>query len=117
MDLDWRMMASGVSKFPAKDHGEVFDGRARRQRREKRQTADDPDHPDQQADEQPAVGGESASRAWPGLLPTGEPAIAKAGMMTRKRPISMPMPRVMLYQGVLPLSPPKADPLLAAPEV
>ena len=43
--------------------------------------------------------------------------MASAGMITRKRPISMAMPIVMLYQGVLPVSPPKAEPLLAAADV
>ena len=43
--------------------------------------------------------------------------MASAGMMTRKRPISIAMPSVRLYQGVLPVSPPKAEPLFAAAEV
>src|SRR6185436_5461225 len=42
------------------------------------------------------------------------PAIASGGMIMKKRPNSIVRPRVVLYQFVLPLMPPKADPLFAA---
>ena len=97
---------------------EVLDDRSERQRREEGQAADDQDHADQQADEQRRHGsGNVPSEAGTVFFAASEPAIASAGTMTMKRPISMAMPSVMLYQGVLPESPPKAEPLLAAAEV
>ena len=41
-----------------------------------------------------------------------DPAMAMMGTIIRKRPKSMAMPRVVLYQGVLALRPAKALPLL-----
>ena len=43
--------------------------------------------------------------------------MASAGTMMRKRPVSIAIPSVTLYQGVLPVRPPKAEPLFAAAEV
>src|SRR5581483_2024389 len=43
------------------------------------------------------------------------PAMARAGMMNRNLAISMSIPRVRLYQGVLALIPANALPLLPAP--
>src|ERR1700732_2276553 len=45
------------------------------------------------------------------------PAIARAGIMKKNLAISMSMPIVRLYQGVLALIPAKALPLLPAPLV
>src|SRR5215510_13697252 len=45
------------------------------------------------------------------------PAIARAGIMKRNLAISMSIPRVKLYQGVLALIPAKALPLFPAPLV
>src|SRR5437588_5890980 len=45
------------------------------------------------------------------------PAMASAGIMNRNLPISISIPRVRLYQGVLALSPAKALPLFPAPLV
>src|SRR5262245_17055122 len=47
-----------------------------------------------------------------GCLRAKEPAMARAGTMSRKRPTSMQSPRVVLYQSVLPARPPNAEPLL-----
>src|SRR6516165_8603470 len=43
------------------------------------------------------------------------PAIARAGMIKKNRAISMSMPSVRLYQGVLALMPANALPLFPAP--
>src|SRR5581483_12263237 len=48
------------------------------------------------------------------FLPAKEPAIASTGTIIKKRPISIARPTVTLYQGVLALSPAKAEPLLPA---
>ena len=40
-----------------------------------------------------------------------------AGMIIQKRPTSIAMAPVMLYKSVLPVRPPKAEPLLAVCEV
>src|SRR5262245_54944451 len=42
------------------------------------------------------------------------PAIARGGMIMKNRPKSIVSPSVVLYQSVLKLMPPNADPLLAA---
>src|SRR5882724_3723474 len=55
----------------------------------------------------PAEGGTACLRAR-------FPAIASIGMIMKNRPISVFPPRLMLYQEVLPLKPPNADPLFAA---
>src|SRR6185437_3907576 len=44
------------------------------------------------------------------------PAIASMGMIIRQRPISVLIPSAALYQNVLPLRPPKAEPLFPAVE-
>ncbi len=46
-----------------------------------------------------------------------EPAIAMIGMIMRKRPISMAMPSVVLYQGVFAVSPANALPLFPVAEL
>src|SRR5581483_9132681 len=51
-----------------------------------------------------------------GCLRPSEPAMARAGTIRKKRPIKKQMPSVVLNQGVLPLSPAKADPLLLEPD-
>ena len=43
--------------------------------------------------------------------------MTSAGMMMRKRPVSIAIPSVTLYQGVFPVGPAKAEPLFAAAEV
>ena len=43
--------------------------------------------------------------------------MASAGMMTKKRPTSIVMPSVTLYQSVFAERLAKAEPLLAVPEV
>src|SRR5208337_1974622 len=50
------------------------------------------------------------------FLPARLPAMASMGMIIRNRPINMSNPIVVLYQSVLAFSPPKAEPLLPAPE-
>ena len=45
------------------------------------------------------------------------PAMASAGTIIQKRPMSMSRPSVTLYQGVFALMPAKAEPLLPAPLV
>src|ERR1700677_4420927 len=44
------------------------------------------------------------------------PAIASIGMIMKNRPSSMSKPILVSYHGVLTVSPPKAEPLLPAPE-
>jgi hypothetical protein len=76
------------------------------------------DHDDDDAGEQPGeerrAGGEGAGT---GCLRASEPAMARAGTMSRNRPMSIDAPSVVLYQSVLPVRPPKAEPLLLAAEV
>ena len=43
--------------------------------------------------------------------------MARAGTISRNRPISIESPSVVLYQSVLPVRPPKALPLLLPAEV
>ena len=81
------------------------------------QRADDDHGAHQQADEQRAVGGESAAGDRHLLLAARLPAAASSGIRNRKRPISMARPRVRLYQGVLALRPANALPLLPVPLV
>ena len=50
-------------------------------------------------------------------LRTSDPAMASTGMIRKKRPISIERPSVVLYQSVLPVSPPNAEPLLLPAEV
>jgi hypothetical protein len=45
------------------------------------------------------------------------PAMASMGMIMKKRPTSMVIAPTVLYQGVFPFRPPKAEPLLPAMEV
>src|SRR5208283_1867278 len=45
------------------------------------------------------------------------PAIARIGMIMKNRPRSMATPKLELYQSVLVLSPPKAEPLLPTDDV
>ena len=49
-------------------------------------------------------------------LRPSRPANASVGMMRKKRPNSVAMPSVVLYHWVLPVRPPKAEPLLLAVE-
>ena len=58
------------------------------------------------------MGREGARRDGTVFLAASEPAIASIGTIIRKRPISIARPSVVLYQGVLALSPAKAEPLL-----
>src|SRR6478736_983434 len=58
----------------------------------------------------PAVAGTDCLRA-------SEPAIASTGTIRMKRPKSIVRPSVVLYQSVLPVRPPKAEPLLFAADV
>ena len=43
--------------------------------------------------------------------------MASAGTIRKNRPTSIDRPRVVLYQSVAPVSPPKAEPLLLPAEV
>ena len=52
--------------------------------------------------------------AGTGCLRASEPAMARAGTISRNRPTSIERPSVVLYQSVLPVRPPKAEPLLFA---
>src|SRR5208282_188588 len=45
------------------------------------------------------------------------PAIASMGMIMKNRPTSIVNPPAVLYQGVLPLMPPNAEPLFPADDV
>src|SRR5262249_53945589 len=45
------------------------------------------------------------------------PATASIGVITKKRPMSIAKPRVVLYQGVFAPRPANADPLFPVPEV
>src|ERR1019366_7513983 len=75
-----------------------------------------------------AFGGLSANTLWYNttmgfdmligrfLMMIPMPAIASIGIIIRNRPINMSNPMVVLYQSVLALSPPNAEPLLPAPE-
>ena len=74
----------------------MLDHRAERERREESEPADDQDHADEQADEQAAIGREGADDAGTVFLAASEPAIAIAGMITKKRPTSIAMPPVRL---------------------
>ena len=55
--------------------------------------------------------------AGTGCLRASDPAMASTGTISRKRPPSIARPSVVLYQSVLPVSPPKAEPLLFAADV
>ena len=57
----------------------------------------------------PALGGTVCLRA-------SEPAMASTGTIRKNLPASIASAPVVLYQSVLPVSPPKADPLLLACE-
>jgi len=46
-----------------------------------------------------------------------EQSMASAGTIRKKRPTSIESPRVVLNQSVLPVSPPKAEPLLLLADV
>ena len=58
----------------------------------------------------PADGGIACLRA-------SEPAMARAGTISKNRPTSIERPSVVLYQSVAPVRPPKAEPLLLPAEV
>ena len=51
------------------------------------------------------------------FLPARLPAMANIGIIMKNRPRSMVTPMVVSYHGVFAVNPPKADPLLPAPEV
>src|SRR5215813_11921674 len=51
------------------------------------------------------------------FFPARLPAIASMGMIIRNRPASVVRPMVVSYHGVFTVKPPKAEPLLPAPEV
>ena len=67
---------------------------------------------DEEAGEERRPGGEGPGGGGTGCLRASDPARASTGTMSRKRPPSMASPSVVLYQSVLPVSPPKAEPLL-----
>ena len=50
-------------------------------------------------------------------LRASEPAMASTGMMRKKRPTSIAMPRVVSIQSVAAVMPAKAEPLLLAADV
>ena len=61
--------------------------------------------------------GKVPAEAGTGCLRASEPAMASAGTISTKRPISIDSPSVVLYQSVLPVRPAKAEPLLLPAEV
>ena len=61
--------------------------------------------------------GNVPAEAGTGCLRASEPAMASTAIMRKNRPTSMQMPSVVLYQSVLPVRPPKAEPLLLAADV
>src|SRR5439155_4651535 len=63
-----------------------------------------------------AVGNVPAD-AGTGCLRPSEPAIASTGIIRKKRPTSIAIAPVALYQSVFPVRPPNAEPLLLACEV
>src|SRR6267378_3051254 len=63
-----------------------------------------------------AVGNVPADAGTAFLRPS-EPAIASAGIIRKKRPTSIATAPVVLYQRVLPVRPPNAEPLLLACEL
>ena len=65
----------------------------------------------------PPVVGKVPEDAGTVFFAASEPAIAMAGMIIQKRPTSMAMAPVTLYQSVLPLRPAKAEPLLPVCDV
>ncbi len=85
---------------------EVLDDRPEAERGEERQRADDQHDADEQPGEQRAVrwGTCRDPRARPSC-PASSRAIASAGMIIRKRPISIVIPSVVFHQGVFASSP------------
>ena len=61
--------------------------------------------------------GNVPAEAGTGCFRAREPAMASAGTISRNRPTSIARPSVVLYQSVLPVRPPNAEPLLFAAEV
>ena len=97
-------------------HGEMLDDRPERERREEREAADDEDHADEQTDEQAAMGREVPAEAGTVFLATSEPATPSSA----RSQVAADQHRdaaVVLYQSVLPVRPPKAEPLLAVCDV
>ena len=97
-------------------HEEMFHNRAERQRGQKIQRSDQ-QHSAEQNDKRAAGHRKSSGARWRIFLRASEPASAMIGIIIRKRPISMAMPSVVLYQGVLALRPAKALPLFPVPEL
>ena len=91
---------------------QVLDDGAEGERPGSRSADDDDHHAGQQPGEQRRVGRERAGRRRHGLLAGQAPAMASAGTISRNRPASIASPRVVLYQSVLPVRPPNAEPLL-----
>ena len=84
---------------------EMLDDRAERERREKVQRADQQHRAEQQHHERAAGNRECARAGGTSFFCASEPASAMIGMIIRKRPKSMAMPSVVLYQGVLVVRP------------
>ena len=78
----------------------MFEDRAQRERREERQAGDDDDDADDEEAEQGVFVGIVPAVAGTFGLAASEPPIASAGMMVKKRPISIEMPCVVVYHWV-----------------
>ena len=109
--------SGGVVHGGVSSEAQLLDDGAEGEDGEVGQADDDQDDADEQAGEQRRAGGERAGRGGAGCLRASEPAMASAGTMSRKRPTSIDRPSVVLYQSVLPVRPPKAEPLLLPAEV
>ncbi len=106
--LEWGLGAHGRRRRSVLQP-EVLDDGSEGHDGEVRQSDDDQHDAGEQPGEQRRARRERARRRRDGCLRASEPAIASTGTMRRNRPTSIAMPRVVLYQSVLPVRPPKAD--------
>ena len=95
----------------------MLQNRPQTQRREERQRADDHDNARQQHRKQRLSTGNVPSDGGAIFLVTRFPATASIGTIIRKRPASMDMPGVTVYQCVFALIPANAEPLFPVADV
>ena len=96
LELSMMSLRIAWSEESAGRHRQMFDDRARARARGRSEAADDEDHADEQADEQAASVGNVPGRGRHVFLAASEPAMASAGMIMKKRPISIATRQVVL---------------------
>jgi len=97
-------------------HLELFDDRSEREPGDVREGSDDDDDANEERSEGGCVGRKVPDDSGTCTFFASAPAIAKSGMIIKKRPMSIAKPMVTLYQGVLAVMPAKAEPLFPVPE-